>query len=42
VLHGFFADLIRRVGVPDLEERLTATVEAELAKTVTGEAVTTA
>lgn len=34
VLHGFFQDLIRKVGVPSLEERLTATVEEELAKNV--------
>ncbi|WP_139983149.1 Fe-S cluster assembly protein SufD [Nocardioides litoris] len=34
VLHGFFQDLIRKVGVPSLEERLTRTVEAELAKNV--------
>ena len=34
VLHGFFNDLIRKVGVPSLEGRLTQTVEAELAKTV--------
>jgi Fe-S cluster assembly protein SufD len=34
VLHGFFQDLIRKVGVPEIEERLTATVEAELAKNV--------
>ncbi len=34
VLHGFFNDLIRRVGVPALEERLTSTVEEELAKNV--------
>ena len=34
VLHGFFDDLIRRVGVPSLEEKLTATVEDELAKNV--------
>ncbi len=32
VLHGFFNDLIRKVGVPSLDERLTTTVEAELAK----------
>ncbi len=32
VLHGFFNDLIRKVGVPLLAERLTTTVEAELAK----------
>jgi Fe-S cluster assembly protein SufD len=34
VLHGFFDDLIRKVGVPSLSERLTSTVEAELAKNV--------
>ncbi len=34
VLHGFFNDLIRKVGVPSLEEKLTSTVEAELAKNV--------
>ncbi|WP_323791624.1 Fe-S cluster assembly protein SufD [Nocardioides sp.] len=34
VLHGFFDDLIRRVGVPSLEEQLTSTVEDELAKNV--------
>ncbi len=34
VLHGFFHDLIRRVDVPSLEERLAATVEEELAKNV--------
>lgn len=34
VVHGFFNDLIRQIGVPDLEEKLTATVEAELAKNV--------
>lgn len=37
VVHGFFNDLIRQIGVPDLEERLTATVEAELAKNVLNE-----
>jgi Fe-S cluster assembly protein SufD len=31
VVHGFFADIIRRIGVPELEERLLAAVEAELA-----------
>lgn len=35
VLHGFFQDLIKKVGIPSLEERLTATVEDELAKNVT-------
>jgi Fe-S cluster assembly protein SufD len=35
VVHGFFNDLIRQIGVPELEAQLAATVEAELAKTVT-------
>jgi len=30
VVHGFFNDLIRQIGVPDLEAQLTATVEREL------------
>lgn len=34
VVHGFFNDLIRKVGVPEIEERLLGTVEAELAKNV--------
>ncbi|MPZ93835.1 MAG: Fe-S cluster assembly protein SufD [Propionibacteriales bacterium] len=34
VVHGFFRDLIRRIGVPELEERLMAAVEAELEATV--------
>jgi len=34
VVHGFFHDLIRKIGVESLEEKLTATVEAELAKNV--------
>ena len=34
VVHGFFNDLIRKIGVPALEEKLIATVEAELAKNV--------
>ncbi|MBO9520947.1 MAG: Fe-S cluster assembly protein SufD [Nocardioidaceae bacterium] len=34
VVHGFFNDLIRKIDVPSLEEKLTATVEAELAKNV--------
>jgi Fe-S cluster assembly protein SufD len=34
VVHGFFNDLIRRVGVPSLEEKLKVTVEDELAKHV--------
>jgi Fe-S cluster assembly protein SufD len=32
VVHGFFNDLIRKVGIPMVEEQLLATVEAELAK----------
>ena len=31
VVHGFFADIIRRIGVPEVETRLLATVEKELA-----------
>ncbi len=31
VVHGFFADIIRKIGVPDVEERLMAAVETELA-----------
>jgi len=34
VVHGFFADIIRKIGVPDVEEKLLRTVEAELAKNV--------
>ncbi len=34
VVHGFFNDLIRKVGVPALEEKLMATVEDELSKNV--------
>ncbi len=34
VVHGFFNDLIRKVGVPALQEKLMATVEDELAKNV--------
>lgn len=30
VVHGFFNDLIRQIGVPELEEKLKATVEREL------------
>ncbi len=30
VVHGFFADIIRRIGVPDVETRLLAAVEKEL------------
>ncbi|MFX4271249.1 Fe-S cluster assembly protein SufD [Propionibacteriaceae bacterium Y1685] len=34
VVHGFFADIIRRIGVPMVEERLHEAVEAELAQHV--------
>jgi Fe-S cluster assembly protein SufD len=34
VVHGFFNDLIRKIGVPALEDQLRDTVEAELAKNV--------
>ena len=34
VVHGFFADIIRKIGVPQIEEQLLATVEAELEKNV--------
>ncbi|MCD4535224.1 Fe-S cluster assembly protein SufD [Nocardioides sp. cx-169] len=34
VVHGFFNDLIRKIGVPSLEEKLMATVEEELSKNV--------
>ncbi|MCW5953381.1 MAG: SufD family Fe-S cluster assembly protein, partial [Propionibacteriaceae bacterium] len=30
VVHGFFADIIRRIGVPGVEARLLAAVEKEL------------
>ena len=31
VVHGFFADIIRRIGIPAIEQTLMAAVEAELA-----------
>ena len=34
VVHGFFADIIRRIGVPSIEEALLTALEAELAVTV--------
>jgi Fe-S cluster assembly protein SufD len=34
VVHGFFADVIRRIGVKQIEERLLTALEDELAKTV--------
>ena len=41
VVHGFFADIIKKIGVPAIEEHLLETVEAELAKNVGAPAVTT-
>lgn len=32
VVHGFFADVIKKIGVAELEEKLMAAVEAELAR----------
>jgi Fe-S cluster assembly protein SufD len=34
VVHGFFAGIIRKIGVPGVEERLLSALEAELAKHV--------
>ncbi|WP_232678712.1 Fe-S cluster assembly protein SufD [Nocardioides sp. R-C-SC26] len=34
VVHGFFDDLIRRIGIAEVEDKLRVTVEAELAKNV--------
>ncbi|WP_249666366.1 Fe-S cluster assembly protein SufD [Nocardioides faecalis] len=34
VVHGFFNDLIRKVGIPSIEVKLLETVEAELARNV--------
>ena len=34
VVRGFFADVVSRIGVPELEQRLMEQVEAELARTV--------
>jgi Fe-S cluster assembly protein SufD len=42
VVHGFFADIIRKIGVPAVEEKLLATVEAELLKNVGANPVSTA
>jgi len=30
-VHGFFADIIRRIGIPEVERRLLDAVEDELA-----------
>ncbi|MGJ9412450.1 Fe-S cluster assembly protein SufD [Aeromicrobium sp. CF4.19] len=34
VVHGFFNDIIRRIGVPELQERLVSAIEDELAENV--------
>ncbi len=34
VVHGFFNDIVRKLSVPEIEEQLLATVEAELSKNV--------
>jgi Fe-S cluster assembly protein SufD len=34
VVHGFFADLIRSIGVASIERRLLDAVEAELSKNI--------
>ena len=34
VVRGFFADVIGRIGVPDVEQRLMAAIDAELAESV--------
>ena len=39
VVHGFFADIVRKIGVPAIEQRLLATIEAELERTVGAPAV---
>ena len=36
VVEGFFADIIRRIGVPELEEKLMDAIRDELAVTVGG------
>jgi Fe-S cluster assembly protein SufD len=37
VVHGFFNDIVNKIGIPALEQRLMATVEAELQKNVLAE-----
>ena len=39
VVHGFFNDLIAKIGVPAIADELTETVQAELAKNVIGKSV---
>ncbi|MFS0884521.1 Fe-S cluster assembly protein SufD [Aeromicrobium sp. 179-A 4D2 NHS] len=42
VVHGFFNDIIRRIGVEDLQDRLMAAIEDELATVVGAPAAVTA
>jgi len=37
VVHGFFNDLIRKIDVPELRQRLESVVEAELARNLLSE-----
>jgi hypothetical protein len=30
VIRGFFGELVARIGIPELEERIAASIEAEL------------
>ena len=34
VVRGFFAELINRIGVPEVQDRLIAAIEAELDQTM--------
>ena len=34
VVHGFFADIIKKIGIPEIEKGLLEAVEAELQKNV--------
>ena len=36
VVRGFFAELVQRIGVPEVEQRLMTAIEAELAASVGG------
>jgi Fe-S cluster assembly protein SufD len=38
VVRGFFAEVVEQIGIPDLEQRLMAEVERELARTLEGAA----
>ncbi len=34
VVHGFFVDIVRRIGVPEIEQRLIASIDAELEQAI--------